>query len=75
MSCPRPNAEEKRKTPRPDLHPIKRWPATGDTKVSALLGSGKSRAADSRLQIWPEKGRSLADKGAGEKVRDATPKG
>lgn len=75
MSCPRPNAEEKRKTPRPNLHPIKRWPATGDTEVSALLRSGKSRAADSWPQTWQGEERSLADKGAGKKVRDATPKG
>lgn len=58
----------------PNLHPIKRWPATGDSEVSALLGSGKSRAADSRPQTWPGEGRSLVDKGVGEKVRDATPR-
>lgn len=40
-----------------------------------LQFSGPSRAAAPRLQHRPGEGRSLADKGVGDVMRDATPEG
>lgn len=68
MSCPHPKAEARRKIHRPQK-------SAGDigTRVAAPLVPRQSLAAAPQPKPRPGEGRSLADKGVREKVRDVTP--